>query len=260
MAIKVGVKSSMGELDRGISDGISFPIDDTLTGGAEWGKLLALKTNGTSAKWQEYMGNGGEGVTFVLADNTDDSLLPVSVVYDTSRKDKYGSLTDQLATDDLRAYPIGVHQENKGLVRTKDVYLDVYDDTNADAGVYNAIKQELTGTVEVAGATLNTVDGTATSFDTELVAGDYIVIGTEVAQILSVDSATQLTLVADMDALVTAGTTAYKDSMLQKPLYASTNGNFTHIIPTSGRVKVVGEIVTSKLVRIYLYGILGEYK
>ena len=259
MATKIGVKSSMGELDRGVTDGISFPVDDTLTSGITWGKILALKTNGLSAKWNDYLDNAGIGVTLIYADNTSDSLFPVSVAYDTSRKDMYGDLATQLA-DSVVFYPIGTKQENKGLVRTKDVYLDVYDDTDQDLGIYNAVKQTLTGTVEVAGGTLDTVDGTNTTFDTELVAGDYIEVEGQVEQVLTVDSAVKLTLRTDLASAVAAGKTAYKDSMLDKPLYLSTSGDFTHIYPATGNVWIVGEIVTSKMVRIYLYNLVGQYK
>jgi len=258
MATKIAIHNSMGELDRGVTDNISFPIDDSLTTGVDWGKLLALKCDGTSAKWDGY-DTAAEGVTFVLADNTDDNLIPVSVAYDTSKKDQYGTLATRIA-DALKFYPIGLYQESKGLVRTKDVFLDVYDDTNPNVGIYNAIKQTLTGTVEVGSGTKNVITGTLTTFDTEVAVGDYIAVGGYVEQVLTVDSATQITLRTDLPAAVSSSAVAYKDSMIGKPLYCSTSGNFTHIYPASGNVIVIGEILSSRKVRIYLYNLIGTYK
>lgn len=258
MATKLGVHNAMGELDRGVTDNISFPIDDALTTGVKWGKLLALKFNGTSAKWDGY-DTAGEGVTFVLADNTDDSLIPVGVAYDTSKKDMYASLSTRLS-EDLKFYPIGTNQENEGLVRTKDVLLDVYDDTNPNVGIYNAVRQALAGTVVIASGSLDTITGTSTSFDTEVAVGDYIYVGGYVEQVLTVDSATQITLRTDVPAAVTAGAAAYKESLIGKPLYATTSGNYTTIYPASGNVWVVGEITGSRKIRFYLYNLVGQYK
>jgi hypothetical protein len=87
-----------------------------------------------------------------------------------------------------------------------------YDFSNTRWDILN--KQYTTGTITISAGSLDTVTGSGTSWDTELVAGDYIKIGSgEVNtdstwyKIQSVDSATQLTL--EEEAVATTAGTAY---------------------------------------------------
>lgn len=247
MAIKIGVKYSMAETDRMVTYPIAYPVDDNNTNNRiAWGKLVTLKMDGTSAKTY----GTANKPTWILADNTYADRPAMAVIYDTSLKNQF---TNGLNVDDeLFMYAKGYNHETNGLVPLQDVFLEVFDDTDPNAGVYNAVKKALAGTVTFSAGSVKVV-GTATAFTTDLSVGEYVVVGTEVIQVKSIESDTAFTVVEAFENAA-SGATIYKDSMIGKPLYLSTDGDFTEIKPTTGKIQIIGEIMGSQSIRIYLYG------
>lgn len=247
MAIKKRIKAQNSEYDRGKAYTVAFPVDDAQTSGIEWTKLVTIKGDGTSDGLYEF--TSGTGPTLIPASNADETTPAMGIIYDTSLKNLYGGLD---LDDSLYYYPIDLADthENKPLHLVKNIVVECYDDTDIDTLVYNTVKTALTGTVAVNGTT---VTGTTTSFDTEVEAGDYIQVGTEVRQVSTVGSATSITVNEEFETTST-GATAYLAPDIDKPVYLSTAGDFTKLKPATGRVQIVGYIRDGKHVEIMIEG------
>jgi len=243
MAIKKRIKAQNAEYARGVAYTTAFPVDDSLTSGIEWTKLVTVKGDGTSAEFYDM--NSGTGSTLIAATNADETTPAMGIVYETSLKNLYGGLS---LADSLVYYPIGLANthENKPLHLVKNIMVECYDDTDNDALVYNTTKTALDGTVVVDGLT---VTGTSTTFSTDLEAGDYIQVGTEIRQVAAIGSATALTVNEEFTTAST-GATAYLASDIGKPVYLSTAGDFVKLKPATGRVQKVGYIRDGKHVEI----------
>jgi len=248
MAIVKNIEYNTSGAHRGKTDSASYPVDDSLTSGIEICQLIALKGDGTSEKFWDT--NSGSGPTLILADNTDDTKPAVGIVYDTSGHYQYDGFT----TDEQRyLLPFGTKNENKGLGLLKDVVVDVEDNSTGGA-VYQGVQQTLTGAWSVdtgVNAKKITEDTTSGAATTELEVGDYVKIDGEVRQVVTITDDDEILVGSDFDS-DKSGETMYQDVDLEKPIYLGTNGDFVKLKPSSGRIQVVGRIVSSNQVKIDL--------
>ena len=244
MAIIKRVKGQTSHISQGKAYTAVFPVDDGLTSGIAWGKLVTIKGDGTSALY-DY--NANTGATLILADSTDETKPALGVALTTSTKDMYGALN---LADSLVLYPFQKYQETQPIPLVKEVILEVYNDADMTAIVYNTLKIAATGTVSNSsnGAT---VTGVGTAFTTELAVGDWVVIGTEVRQISAIGSNTSLT-VSENIVNANSGVALARDTDIGKKIYLTTSGDFTKIKPVTGVKQVVGEILDGNHVRIEL--------
>lgn len=253
MAIVKRVKASMSEIDRGVTYVKAFPVDDNAvtvagTKGIEWGSLVAVKGDGTSAIFFDNSSTGS-GATFIKADATDESKEAVAIVITTSDKSVYAGLD---LSNKLTMKPFGTDHENTTVPPVEEVVVTTYDDTKGRlTPLYNTVTTALTGTVEIAGTTALT--GTGTAFDTELAVGDLVGVEGEIREVVTVTSATAV-VVSEAFVGTASGKTAYQWTDYGRPVYlsATTAGDFTKIKPvTSGAFKQpVGKIVSGNHVAI----------
>lgn len=247
MVFKKTVRKAFNELTRGVTYPVSYPVDNSYTIGIELGKLITLKFDG---KTKNTYGELEDAITWQIADGTKDTMKPMGVVYETSAKDPRGAITEE----SLEVfYPVGVGVETGKLDITKEFVIEWYDDEDASKLYYNTKRVALTGTVTVDTVTdAKAVVGIGTAFTTELTVGDYIVVEDEVRQVANIVDDTTLSVV-DVFKVNHSGVFAYKDSMIGKKVYATTNGDFTHIIPVGQtEADAIGEILSGKHVYINL--------
>lgn len=237
MAIIKRLQGNSTEIQTsGITYPVTFPVDDNAVTtdnkrGIEALKLFAVKGDGTSEFFYDY--NGGNGATAVLADVTNEELKAVGLVVDTSDKNMYSGLEypDQVAKI---FKPFGVDHENRTIPPLKRAILFVYDDVKGEnKPVFNTDTIDLTGTVEIAGGAEDTVAGTGTDFVNELAVGDLIAVGGYVREVKTITDATTLVVSEAFPETVASGATARRITDFGRPVYLSTNGDFTKIKPVT---------------------------
>lgn len=214
------------ETNFGVSYQIGYPVDDAenTDGKIAWGKLVAVKGNGTSVK--QY--GTGTGATLIEADASTNTPA-MGVVTTTTPRNMYGGLSFD---EELYIYKLG-ERENRLFNLVKRVTLADFNDADKDSAYYVAVKTQKTGTVSVVtGTSTVNVVGTGTAFTTEFVVGDYIAIENEVRQIKTITDNTHLAVsegfVVDHTAVA-----IYRDADVGKPVWLTTDGNFTIIKPTT---------------------------
>ena len=199
-------------------------IDETYAStGIEVGKFLSVKADGTTLADTD-----GVTPTWQLADST--GLKPAqSLVFISSDVKRGKPVDEQIDTPDKNFYPFG-KRECEGLIVVEKSEIVVKDSTRDR--FFNTTVKPLAGTVSVAGGALTTLVGVGTAFTTALRVGDYILVNGVEKQVEAIATDTSLTVTVGFAGAV-ASTTASISSDLFKPIYLSTNGGFTKLVPTT---------------------------
>lgn len=247
MAKQKRVLANTAETNYGASYQIGFPIDDNenTDGKIAWGKLVGLNGAGTSVK--KY--GSSTGATIIEADaSTNTPALGIMIT--TTDRDQYGGLS---LTSEFYAYKQG-ERENREFNLVKGVTVVEYDDADKTKAYYNTVKTAKTGTATVVvGTSTTAVVGTGTAFTTEFVVGDFIALGNEVRQIKTITDNTHLAVSEGFVANKT-GVAVYKDIDIGKPVWLTTNGDYTIIKPTTAGdfIQKVGYVESGKAVVLKL--------
>jgi hypothetical protein len=240
MAIVKRIMANTSEIDLGVTYAREFPIDDSFTTGMVWGQLMSVDGGGDSDDFY----SSGVGATAILADSTNETKPALGVLVTTSNKDLYAGLNLDNA---LVMKPFGMDSENMTTPMVKKVRVKIYDSTAPDTDIYNTVTTALTGTVAIGGTTALT--GTTTAFTTELAVGDLVEVEGEVREVKTITNDTAVVTSVAFVGTAT-GKTANLRSDYGRPVYLTTSGDFTKVLPISGWKQEVGTIVSGSHVDI----------
>lgn len=247
MAIIKNIETIFSDIDNGGVYAKAYPVDDE-GGKVELCKLVALKGNGKSELGYPNRA-GNVGATIVLADNTNEALLPQGIVYQTSPKDPYAGRDIE---EQRYKYPIGENRETTGLVLLEKCGIIEVDDTDARKSTRKAYAVEISGTWSVdTGVDDTLVTGTSGAATTELEVGDWVIVEDEVRQVASITDANNFVVTKAFTKDHTS-VKVIRDTDIGKPVYLTTNGDYSRIKPTTGKAIVVGKITGANRVLIDL--------
>lgn len=248
MAIVKYIDAQASEIEKGQAyAGAGYPVDDSITGGLELAQLFAGKPDGTSKVFDN---TNNAGSTAILADNTDETKLPVGIVYKSTAKDEYEGRNIESSR---KLYPVGVKRETGSLQPLKEQLVREKDDTAPKSATRKTKAVTLTDVWSVdTGVSDTTITAdTAGSATSELVAGDWVIINGLVKQVASVTDDDNIEVTKAFASDITSKALVL-DADLQKPVYLGTGGDYQMLKPQSGVVCLVGRVVGANSVMIKL--------
>lgn len=246
MTIAYKVKTSQMDCDNGRSNALFIDNSYAATG-IGIAKFVGVKADGTSTA----PGSVGYVVpTWQIAD-VSDVIKADGLVFTTSPRAVDTTVTDWFTATDANFYPYG-DRETKPLSLVRKAEIVVRDSTRDY--FFNTTKKTLTGTVEVGAGTLTKIDGTLTTFTTQVRVGDYVIVNGVERQVSVVNSAVQLTVSVAFAGAIAAATAVYLGSDLFKPIYLAEAGEFKKLVPLSGAglKQVVGYVINGNNVYVDL--------